>query len=73
MSFDEYINGEEVRTLIDDYRAMCLWYLDDDFLPQNYEELLGILDKVERYGDLAAYRRVARIREWLSRISRVAS
>ena len=65
MTIEEIVKSETVRTLVDEYRGMCFWNFAEDFLPRTREQLLMVLDNLERYGDLAAYRRAGRIREWL--------
>ena len=57
---------EAIRELIDDYRGRCLWFLSSDYYPATAEEAEQVLRYVERYGDLDAFRRAARIRPWLS-------
>lgn len=65
MTIEEIVQSEAVHTLVNDYRGMCFWNLAEDFLPRTREQLLMTLDYLERYGDLAAYRRAGRIRKWL--------
>jgi hypothetical protein len=57
---------EATRELIDEYRASCLWFLRSDYYPATPEEAEQVLRYIERYGDLEAFRRAARIRPWLS-------
>lgn len=65
MALEEMINSKELRSLVDDYRTMCLWNMATDFMPVNRRQVALILDRIERYGDMAAYRRAAIIRKWL--------
>lgn len=58
-----------LRRLVDDYRPRCLWFYREDYYPSTRSELERVLGLIERYGDLQAFRRVAEIREWLSRQS----
>ncbi len=58
---------EEIRLLIDEYRDRCLWFLDRDYYPATSEETLRVLRHIEEHGDLSAFKRAARIRQWLSR------
>lgn len=60
---------EALNRLIDEYRHRCLWFLREDYYPPTNEERLRVLDSIERHGDVAAYRRVAEIRRWLSQSS----
>lgn len=62
-----------VDRLVDEYRARCLWFLREGYYPSTDEERLRVLDCIERYGDVAAYRRAAEIRQWLSRTSSARS
>ena len=63
-------SDDPVRRLVDDYRVQCLWFLRDDYYPANAAECERVLRLIERHGDLPAFRRVAEVREWLSRGSR---
>ena len=60
---------DPVRRLVDDYRVRCLWFLRDDYYPATADERERVLRLIERHGDLAAFRRVAEVRTWLSRRS----
>jgi hypothetical protein len=62
-----------LRQLIDEYRTRCLWFLREDYYPATPEERERVFAAIERYGDLAAFRRVTEIREWLSLHSSDAS
>ncbi len=64
---------EAVRALVDEYRTTCLWFLRQDYYPQNVEEAWRVLEQIERHGDLAAFRRAAELRQWLSRNSSAPS
>ena len=55
-----------LRELVDEYRDRCLWFLRGDYYPASPEEAEQVLRYIERYGDLEAFRRAARIRPWLS-------
>jgi hypothetical protein len=63
----------EMRRLVDDYRATCLWFLREDYYPATPPEWDRVLTLIERHGDLQAFRRVAHIRAWLSHPSSGAS
>ena len=54
-----------VRTLTDDYRQRCLWFLRDDYYPVTLADALRMLRYIERYGDVAAFRKVAPLKQWL--------
>lgn len=55
----------EVAKLIAEYRDRCLWFLRPDYAPRTAEEIRHVLDLIERYGDLAGFRRAEEIRAWL--------
>ena len=55
----------EVRSLVEEYRHQCLWFLKEHFLPENTEEALRALDWIERYGDRSGFQRAQRLRKWL--------
>ena len=57
---------EAIRELVDESRDRCLWFLSRDYYPATPEEAEQVLGYIERYGDLEAFRRAARIRTWLS-------
>ena len=73
MTVEEIVNSEEVRSVVDDYRDMCFWSMDCNFRPGNEQELLVMADCLDNYGDMAAYRRSGRIRQWLSQATKQAS
>lgn len=58
-----------VRALVDEYRERCLWFLPVGYYPETPDEVLRTLDRIERHGDLRAFREAARLRRWLSRSS----
>jgi hypothetical protein len=57
----------ELRRLVDDYRARCLWFLRQDYYPEGPQEREQVLEQIARHGDQEAFRRVAEVRRWLSR------
>lgn len=59
----------ELRSLVDEYRIQCLWFLRPDYYPATREEALRVLRQIERHGDRTAFVRAGRIRQWLSRNS----
>ena len=65
MTIEEIVNSKELRSLIDDYRGMCLWYADEKLYPKDRQQVEWILTAIESYGDMAAYKRAGRIRQWL--------
>jgi len=55
----------EIENLIEKYRDQCLWFLRQDFIPHSTEEMLHVLDLIERYGDRAGFERAQRLKQWL--------
>lgn len=64
---------EAIRGLVECYRSRCLWFLRSDHVPSSDTETRRVLEAIERHGDVAAFRQVARIRAWLSRDSSATS
>jgi hypothetical protein len=62
-----------LRTLVDEYRTRCLWFLEPDYYPATQGEALRVLEAIERHGDRAAFQRSSEIRQWLSQNSSAAS
>jgi hypothetical protein len=62
-----------VNRLVDEYRTRCLWFLRPDYYPATQEEQLRVLGYLERYGDVTAYQRANRLRQWLSHPCSAAS
>jgi hypothetical protein len=59
---------QQVRTLVDEYRALCLWRLREDYYyPATATEACRVLEAIERHGDVAAFRKAAVLRQWLLR------
>jgi hypothetical protein len=62
-----------LRSLIDDYRTRCLWFLAADYYPATQAEVVRVLAAIERHGDRAAFQRSSEIRQWLSQSTSAAS
>jgi len=60
---------EQVSGLARTYRAQCLWFAPEDFLPRTTEEARRVLACIEKYGDRAGFEEVQRLKQWLSRHS----
>jgi hypothetical protein len=71
------MNAEEtmrnVRTLVAEYRDQCLWFLRPDYFPATTTEALQALDYIQRHGDRNAFRKAARLKQWLSQSSNAPS
>lgn len=57
---------ESIRSLVDECRASCLWFLRSDYYPGTIDEQVRTLRQIERHGNREIYRRAAGIRQWLS-------
>ena len=55
----------ELASAVDKYRSMCFWNLQEDFRPVTRAQKILALERLEKYGDLAAYRLAGKVREWL--------
>lgn len=60
---------EELARFVEEQRALCLWYMREDFLPVDFETARLALDAIEKHGDRAAFLRAAELRRWLSTLS----
>ena len=58
-----------MHALVDRYRTVCLWFLATDYYPQSRDEIARVLEYLQRYGDLEAFRAAGAIRQWLSATS----
>ena len=70
MTVQEIVQTPQFRSVVADYRDTCLWYLRTDVPPENDIQLEQVLSAIENHGDLEAFKRVGRIRQWLPRGSR---
>lgn len=59
----------DVRTLVDEYRGQCFWFLRQDYYPTTLAEAHRALVYIERYGDREAHRKANRLKRWLSQLS----
>ena len=66
MTVEEIIRTPEYISVVDDYKDVCLWFSPECYHPHTGVQLEQILTSIERNGDLNAYKRVGRIRKWLS-------
>ena len=67
MTVEEIVQTPQFRSVVEDYRDTCLWYMNSDLEPKNDLQLEQVLTAIENHGDLAAYKRVGEIRKWLPR------
>jgi hypothetical protein len=59
----------QVHALMDEVRDRCLWSLRRDYYPATAAEAIRVLLMLEQHADVAAFRRAANLRQWLSRNS----
>ena len=62
-----------VRELVVRHRAQCLWFLRSDYFPTTLADAHQVLDYIQQYGDLDAFRKAGQLKQWLSRNSSAAS
>ena len=62
-----------IRVLVDKYRLMCLWYVSTDFYPETDEQAKWALERIQRYGDVEAFREAGRLKKCLLQSSNVES
>ena len=65
MTVEEIVENPEFLSMVEDYRSMCLWNLDENFVPHDRRQMLLLADRFERYGDMKSYRYAGRLRQWL--------
>lgn len=65
MTIKDIVSSKEYRSVVEDYRDTCLWFAGNVFEPKDRLQLEQVLTSIESYGDMAAYKRVGRIRQWL--------
>ncbi len=63
----------EVAKLVEDYRDQCLWFLDPHYVPTTPEEILRVLDLIERYGDRSSFLRAEKLKQCLQHRSSAKS
>ena len=65
MALDAALDAE-VRSLVDDYRERCLWFVRPDYYPSAPDEVLRVLRWIRARGDREAFLRAGKVEEWLS-------
>lgn len=65
MTVEEIVKTDEYRSVISDYKDTCLWSAAGYDHPTSRAQLDYLLGCIETYGDMAAFKRVGRIRKWL--------
>jgi hypothetical protein len=62
-----------IDELVDECRADTLWFLRPDYYPRTDDDRLRVLYEIQKHGTAELFQRAARLREWLSQRSSVAS
>jgi hypothetical protein len=57
----KFLSASAVKDLVEQQRMRCLWYMPDKYYPTGIAETLSILKKIQRYGDLAAYKKAGKL------------
>lgn len=60
---------DEVRCLVERYRATCFWFMDEQWLPDSVASARRAVILLQRYGDRKAYLSASAWKPWLSRPS----
>ena len=55
----------ELRVLLEEYRAQCLWYQRDDYVPSAPADILRALEAIEARADRNGYVRARQLKRWL--------
>lgn len=66
MTIREIVQSADYQSVVNDYRSTCLWFANDVLHPENELQLEQVLSAIESSGDIEAFKRVGRIRKWLS-------
>ena len=54
----------ELITLINEYRAQSIWFLREDFMPENDQEAVRTLEYIEKHADREGFIRARRLKQW---------
>ena len=65
MTVKEIVESEAFKSVVEEYRSMCFWNMDENFFPSNKREVILALDNLEKYGDMKSYRLAGEMRKWL--------
>jgi len=66
MTIEEIVRTDEYKSVIADYKDTCLWSATGYDSPCDKSQLDYLLTCIETYGDLSAFKRIGKIRQWLS-------
>ena len=56
---------KEAKCFISENREQCLWFIREDYNPENKTGLLKLLTYIERYGDIKTYKKARSLKKWL--------
>jgi hypothetical protein len=65
--------ARRIDALVDEQRAMCLWFLRSDYYPRTDAERVRVLGDIQRHGGLRAFKTAAELKQWLSPTSNAGS
>jgi hypothetical protein len=54
-----------IRSLVEEYRATCLWFWRKDYVPETREARIAALRYIKTYGDRAGFLRASELLRWL--------
>lgn len=57
--------NEALRSLVDEYRGRCLWFLREGYYPETIDEVVRVLDSIQRHGDVNAFKRAGALKRWV--------
>ncbi len=56
---------DELNSLVNRCRDTCLWFIRTDCSLETEQEIMVILENIEKYGDREAFIRARKIKKWL--------
>jgi hypothetical protein len=57
--------NDALRSLVDEYRGRCLWFLQQGYYPDTTTEAMRVLDSIQSHGDLRAFRQAGELKQWV--------
>lgn len=63
----------EINQLVAANRALCLWFLREDYFPSNAPEALKVLDHIQKHSDRKTYIKAGQLKKWLLQASKKTS
>lgn len=62
------VSLSDVRALVDECRATCLWFLRADYYPTTSEECLRVLDLIQKHAGRDGFQRAGELKRCLSQV-----